>query len=982
MNIILAEERSGKQLAEKSFDKETILVGREAAECDIAFEKEIFPMVSRKHAEIRWHNDQWYLNDLGSSYGTYLNNLRISAPHALSFGDLIQIGTDGPMLRVVWFEVVREPSGPIDIAPADSMRVEPKPEEVSSAKLESADDSRPPIQLGSHSIWLGRDPSCDVVIEPNAAMVSRNHAHIGFKSGEYVVADNNSFNGTFVNDRRLSEPVKLQHGDEIRLGTGGPTFRFSSTSRSDLATAEPVAVAVPPKAKAKADPKTMVFKLGNRNEKTATADAELIRTVPFGAKNELTIGRAESNDIPLDGLQISNHHAKLIRSGNDFLITDLNSTNGVFVNGERISKRVVSKSDDMRIGSFSLRIDQAGNIGVFDPRSKMRVDAVNLSSKAGKAILLDGISFSILPNEFVGVLGPSGAGKSTLIELMNGVRAPKSGNILVNNLDLNRNLNSLRQSIGYVPQEDIIHRELSVERTLTYVAKLRLSSDVSSRETRQIVDEVLDVTGLTERKKLPVNKLSGGERKRVSIAVELITKPSVIYLDEPTSGLDPSSEEKIMKLFREISESGRTVVMTTHAMENVRLFDKIVVLMSGRLVYFGPPDDALKHFEAASFKELFDRLDSTVEGSTTGGGKAAESLQQNFQRTTQYKKFVEEPLQAIGNLPTGVRPKKIRLGLIGSIRQFLTLSRRYFEVFRKDRLNLFILLAQAPVIAILTFFAMGAKQPRDFVYFILSLVAIWFGTSGSAREIVRERPIYKRERMFNLGILPYVASKLFVLGIIVGIQCLMLFIPLKFFDLVGLMPMPGEYAGIPQLWTMLLTAGVGIGLGLLVSAIVRTSELATTLVPLILIPQILLSGIIGVPAGVNKVIGLTMPSAWSFDTMKRFSTLDTLEPEGADPKGKTKGLGLYKEVENENDKAVADAKKRIEEIKRSGSIFDSDGEGGLEIKGAAKLPENLSNYVTFLHPWMNEVLNQVVLMLMFGILMALSLIVLRLKDIR
>jgi ABC transport system ATP-binding/permease protein len=981
MNIILAEERGGKQLAEKSFDTETILVGREAAECDIAFEKEQFPMVSRKHAEIRWHDDRWYLNDLGSSYGTYLNNLRISAPQVLSFGDLIQMGTDGPMLRVVWFEVVREHLSPINVVAAESTHVESKSVRGPSAKLESSDGSRPPIPLSSQTIWLGRDPGCDIVIEPNAAMVSRKHAHIRFENGNYVVADNGSFNGTFVNDSRLSAAVKLQHGDAIRLGTGGPTFTFNSPSRSATVRAEPGAPSVSSKAKAKADPKTMVFKLGQHGEKAAI-DAQLILTVPFGEKNELTIGRADSNDITLDGLQISNHHAKLIRSGNDFLITDLNSTNGVFINGERIAKHVVSPTDDIRIGSFSLRVDQSGNVGVFDPRSKMRVDAVNLSSKVGKSILLDGVSFSIQPNEFVGVLGPSGAGKSTLIELLNGVRAPKAGNILVNNLDLNRNLNSLRQLIGYVPQDDIIHGELSVERTLTYVAKLRLSSDVSSRETRQIVDEILDVTGLTGRKKMPVNKLSGGERKRVSIAVELITKPSVIYLDEPTSGLDPTTEEKIMKLFREISESGRTVVMTTHAMENVRLFDKIVVLMDGRLVYFGPPDDALKHFNAASFKELFDRLDSTVEGSTTGGGKAAESLRQNFQRTTQYKEFVEEPIQAIGNLPVGVRPKKTRLGILGSIRQFITLSRRYFEVFRKDRLNLFILFAQAPVIAILTFFAVGAKQPRDFVYFVLSIVAIWFGTSVSAREIVREHSVYKRERMFNLSILPYLASKLFVLGIIVGTQCLMLFIPLKFFDLIGLMAMPGEYGGIPQLWTMLLTTGIGIGLGLFVSAVVRTSELATTLVPLILIPQILLSGIIGVPAGVNKVIGLTMPAAWSFDTMKRFSTLDTLEPEGADPKGKTKGLGLYKWVEGENDKAVADAKKRIEEIKRSGSIFDANGEGGLEIKDAAKLPENLSNYVTFLHPWMNEVLNQVVLMLMFGILIVLSLIVLRLKDIR
>jgi ABC-type multidrug transport system ATPase subunit len=181
------------------------------------------------------------------------------------------------------------------------------------------------------------------------------------------------------------------------------------------------------------------------------------------------------------------------------------------------------------------------------------------------------------------LLGPSGAGKSTLMDSLNGMRPASSGQVLINNLDLYRHLDSLKQSIGYVPQDDIIHRELTVYRTLYYVARLRLSSDVSRREIDQIVNEVMDVTGLSERRDVPISQLSGGQRKRVSIAVELITKPSVIFLDEPTSGLDPATEEKIMKLFRQMRKAARTVILTTHAMENVKLFDKIVVLMRGKL---------------------------------------------------------------------------------------------------------------------------------------------------------------------------------------------------------------------------------------------------------------------------------------------------------------------------------------------------------------------------------------------------------------
>src|SRR5204862_3647856 len=188
-----------------------------------------------------------------------------------------------------------------------------------------------------------------------------------------------------------------------------------------------------------------------------------------------------------------------------------------------------------------------------------------------------------------------------------------SGFVVINSLDIYRDLDSLKQSIGYVPQDDIIHRELTVYRTLYYVARLRLSSDVSRREIDQIVNEVMDVTGLSERRDVPISQLSGGQRKRVSIAVELITKPSVIFLDEPTSGLDPATEEKIMKLFRQIAESGRTVILTTHAMENVKLFDKIVVLMRGRLVFYGAPQEALEHVKADSFKDLFDKLEAPIE---------------------------------------------------------------------------------------------------------------------------------------------------------------------------------------------------------------------------------------------------------------------------------------------------------------------------------------------------------------------------------
>ena len=1025
MNIVLVEERAGK---EYTFTKDLVTFGRDANECDIAFDSAQHPMVSRKHAEIRFHAGSWLLVDLGSSYGTFFNGQRIVQPVPISVGSGIQFGMDGPLFRVIWFEpalksappaTVSQPNIPIhsapqvrSVSPVASPPPPPPQKPFETARLDFVNGaSRQPFTLNKASVWLGRDPSCEIVFDPRSETVSRKHAEIKVEDGDYVIVDNKSFNGTLVNEQRITTPIPLYNNDEIQLGIGGPVLKFISPSRvapagADIAGQRSVQ-SLPSVALADAgSPKTIVFNKGVASspklDAGSASEPQLLMSVAFGEKSDLSIGRDDSNDISLDGLQISKRHAKLIRSGADVMIDDLGSTNGVFINGNRVSRQVIRPEDSAQIGTFIIRADPAGNISVYDSRAKTRIDAVNIVRKVknrsgrGQVTLLDGVSLSIQPNEFVGMLGPSGAGKSSLIEAMNGNRPATTGNVLVNNQDLYRNLDSLKQSIGYVPQDDIIHKELSVYRTLYYVAKLRLSRDVSSKEIDQIVNEVLDVTGLAERRDVRVSELSGGQRKRVSMAVELITKPSIIFLDEPTSGLDPATEEKIMKLFRQIAESGRTVIMTTHAMENVRLFDKIVVLMRGKLVFYGKPAEALEHLGAKSFKELYDKLEAPIEKAVQEKGDSvrsgvtdhtAETWKQKFLQTPQYEKYVRKPLAELGNLPqTGVR-KKRRLGIFGAISQWLTLSRRYLEVLFKDKMNLFILFAQAPAIAILTFLVMGANSPRDFVYFVLALVAFWFGTSVSAREIIRERPVFKRERMVNLGILPYLASKLFVLGIIVGLQCIFLFVPLKFFDLVGLMPMPGFLGGIPQFATMILTAAVGISLGLLVSALVRTSELATSLVPLILIPQILFSGLVGVPAGISKVAGMTMPAAWSFDAMKRSSTLDTLEEEGADPRGKTKGLGLYKSLDAENEKMLEDFRVAIEEYKKAAKAFQNDPASNPapvepELGNVKKIPDDLSSYVTFLHPWMmNEVVSQLVLMLMFGMLVIVTLIVLRLQDL-
>lgn len=1005
MKLVLVQERGGEQLPELSFDENVVAIGRDAENCQIYFDQANFPMVSRKHAEIRWNNGNWFLIDTNSSYGTFLEGQKISQPQALQIGNRFQIGTDGPIFRVVWFEVEKEISQDMSFAATEVDMPKPIPQIVSQPQvsqevkpinsvpqLKFKDDARADFPIIKQNIWFGRNPDCDIVFDSSKQMISRKHAEIRQENGQFILQDNQSFNGTFLNKEKISGSVVLKHNDEIQLGIGGPILFFQTFAEAQN--------------EEKVFAKTMVVSAGEISDKIKSNEfdnPQLLKTIEFIGKDVLTIGRGNDCDINLDGLQISNQHARLTRTNQGISVEDLGSTNGTYINGKRISRAIISLNDAVQIGSFLIKISQTGKVGIFDTRSKTRIDAVNITKEVknraggGKIRLLDEVSLSIQPNEFIGLLGPSGAGKSTFMDALNGMRPASSGNVLVNNLDLYQHLDSIKQSIGYVPQDDIMHRELTVYRTLYYVAKLRLSSDISGKEIEQIISEVLEVTGLSERRNVPINQLSGGQRKRVSIAIELITKPSVIFLDEPTSGLDPATEEKIMKLFRQIAESGRTVILTTHAMENVKLFDKIVVLMRGKLVFYGKPEEALSHFKSASFKDLYDKLEEPIEVKLKQNPSAnrhqvteevAENWKVEFMRTSNYRANVYEPLKDIGNKQSSGVQKKRRLGLFGTVRQTLTLSRRYFEVLLRDKFNLFILLAQAPIIALLTFLVMDNNYPRDMLFFILSLVAIWFGTSVAAREIIRERPVYTRERMVNLGLFPYLASKLFVLGVIICVQCFLLFIPLKFFDLVGLMKMQGEFAGIPQFWAMLLTAGVGLAIGLFISAMVKTSEMATSLVPLILIPQILFSGLIGVPSGISKVVGLTMPATWSFDTMKRFSTLDTLKEEGADERSDE--LGLYKFIEKKNDKIIADAKKDIDNYKKDAEdkISESMRNGQKPTlddppkpKDAVKLPKDLSEYVNFLHPWMHEVLNQIVLMFMFLSMCILTLIVLKLQDI-
>ncbi|HXD30363.1 MAG TPA: FHA domain-containing protein [Pyrinomonadaceae bacterium] len=1063
MKITLIEERGEARAAERSFQGSIIKVGRDASECQIVFDGGEWPMVSRRHAEFRSLEKLCVLVDNNSTFGTYVEGQRVAGPTEARAGLTIQFGTDGPVIRITRIDLdsssddehfdnssAQEMSATSSILEKDTTKSIPPLRQPQPALLEfvSGPEVSPKrIIIEKDVITLGRAPELDVAVEVGAAVVSRCHAEVRRNADDFVVGDRGSFNGTLLNGQRIAIPTPLNDGDLIQLGPSGPVLRFVHHGQQRVTQ---TGIAIAPDgpslkgALAAIAKKATIVKRDPDSSQQVPVDRsrEPVLRVRFNDKSQLSIGRAEDNDIRLDGLQISSHHARVLKSGGDVVIEDNNSTNGVYVDGKRLSgKELLRRDAIVQIGPFLLQADAADGVQVFDTRSKTRIDVLEITKVvpnnvgSGTITLLDGVNLSIQPNEFVGLLGPSGAGKSTLMDALNGMRPATRGQVLINNLDLYRYLDSLKQSIGYVPQDDIIHRELTVYRTLYYVGRLRLSRDVSEAEIDQIVTEVMDVTGLSERRDVPISQLSGGQRKRVSIAVELITKPSVIFLDEPTSGLDPATEEKVMVLFRQIAESGRTVILTTHAMENVKLFDKIVVLMRGKLVFYGAPQRALEHVGASSFKDLYDKLEAPIEqriadlsrrepgqidSRNIEKGKITEEVAEEWKRrfvdTNEYDQNVRQRFKDITEVGPAVAPARPRRAVTDAIRQWRTLSQRYREVLSRDKFNLFILFVQAPIIAVLTALVVARDAPRDFAYFMLALVAVWFGASVAAREIIRERAVYSRERMVNLGLLPYVCSKLWVLSRIVGLQCLLLFATLKVFDFTGVMKMPGIIFGLPQFAVMLLTAMVGVALGLFVSALVRTSEMATSLIPLILIPQILFSGLVGVPKGPSRWVGVLMPATWSFDEMKRLSKDEVKvlrgKEEGAEPATTNDGRGLYKQTEHVNNQRIDEKHQEIEDYRARSEARSQDFEREMEDyqnalaqyqRGLLKteptrprsplpdpapakvkverIPDDLSDYVEFLHLWGGVWLNPLVLLTIFMVLVLGTVRVLRSRDV-
>ena len=443
-------------------------------------------------------------------------------------------------------------------------------------------------------------------------------------------------------------------------------------------------------------------------------------------------------------------------------------------------------------------------------------------TEKGKTILQES-TFDIPKGELIAVLGPSGCGKSTILKALNGDSPATSGRVWLSGLEFNEeNFNTIKSQIGYVPQDDNIHLELSVEKTLYYSANLRLINS-SPKEKKQKIEEVMKILKIDAIRKSKIEKISGGQRKRVAIARELLTDPPILFLDEPTSPLDPQTIKEFLEILKELTYKGTTVIMVTHKPEDLFYMDKAIFMaVGGHITYFGPATNYLQYFCVSNVIEVYSLLDGP---------------------NTDYwiNKYTDlNPSILKENLD--VSPVKSKEP--NYILQYFWLSLRYLNIKINDSKNLLIMIGQAPAIALLL--CLVFDKVSQVVPFFMAVSAIWFGANNSAREIVSEQKIYKRERMFNLGIFPYLFSKVTVLGLVALVQSI-LFTSILFYRYnqsnFGYKGIELSDPVMVVIWMTYLSLAATI-MGLLISSFVNNTEKVMSIIPVILIPQIMLAGVV------------------------------------------------------------------------------------------------------------------------------------------
>ena len=568
--------------------------------------------------------------------------------------------------------------------------------------------------------------------------------------------------------------------------------------------------------------------------------------IPLGAA-QVTVGRTEANDVPIQHASISRTHLRVGRlPDGHYELEDLNSRFGTFVNGARIKKVLLKPGDTVRIGSSPpYRFNaQGGALEVSLDGAGMAINLRDLSIVRDDRTLIQNINLSIPADSFVGVLGPSGAGKSLMLGTLSSTMAPTTGTVEFDDgHPVKDNLEYYRGKIGIVTQDDIVYNDLTVQENLCFAAEIRLP-DLPHAERGKRVDFALEAVGLTEHRAKRVGVLSGGQRKRVSVAIELLLQPRLLLLDEPTSGLDPGMQARLMEMLRGLSRKGVTVVCTTHTLDTLNFFDQLLVLglkdRVASVAYFGSPRELLPSFGVHTQMDLFDKL-QTLSGQTPAERAAAEQEEDELPASvsiTRRRRALRPRAQVrLAKTPDGGErvPKQVKV-----------VYRRAMLGLLRDRMAVFMALVQPPILAVLTALA-GINQPKSIALsFFVVVCAMWLGMTLTVREVVRERKLYIRDRLAGMRPIAYLLGKVAFAATIVLFQATVLWVMIKILSTTFVRNQNTAEAvarmGWVSGWVALMLTGLGAAvIGLIVSTISKSERAAVGFLPLILLPQVVLS---------------------------------------------------------------------------------------------------------------------------------------------
>lgn len=667
---------------------------------------------------------------------------------------------------------------------------------------------------------IGSSPECEMRI----SHISPVHCFLDVHGGQCILTNNPSSAGTYYNNQ-LQTSCLVSDGDLFKLGNATP----------------------------------IVLAFNNPDAKWTNLDISRL--------SHVTIGRAYDMNLPLSHDSVGLHAADLTRDGQGvWRLVPQDAGTGIFIDNVRIRDAcALSPGMHIMIGRVSF-LFFSNTLFVMTARQGVDVQADNLVRYRGrgkkKKITNDHINLHIRRGEFVAIIGGSGSGKSTLLNELNGSEPADEGSVYVDGVDFYENYDVLRSTVGYVPQKDIVHDNLTVQQTLKKAAELRMSADSTPEDHDRRINEVLALLSLEEFRSNRVTNLSGGQRKRVSIAVALLNDPHLLYLDEPTSGLDPSLDRELMMNLAKMAQGGRTIVLITHTPANLMLCDRVVILgRGGKLCYFGPPAFAADFFGVRQIADIYEKIDK--------------------EPVVWANKYIDH-VSRLAPEPVSLRVKNLEAESVKFpfFKQLRVLSSRYLRLIVNDTSRLTLLFLQAPILAALIAWVTGDNAFELFEntrssLFALSCAAFWVGILNSIQEICKETEIFKREYEGGVRIESYIASKVVVLSALSIFQSAL--ITIVYCWMIPLTHSDGWTLPFQIFIAVSLITLSAMALGLAVSALFTNPDRAIAMAPLLIMPQILFSGIVVELKGAIDTISKVIFCRWGMQALGASADVNAMD---------------------------------------------------------------------------------------------------------